>query len=128
MATKNSIIKHKYQFLSCFLYLVYHKMRSLSIGKLKKFFIKNAGIFQPAFSFFLLNHNHENHEASNKHIGQNNYNKTQFIIFPELFAYNDKNGKDNRAKDNRENSKNKNKCCHFYFLHIFVFLFYLFYG
>ena len=80
-------------------------------------------IFQPAFSFSLSNQNHENREASNKHIGQNNNNKTQFIIFPELFAYNDKNGKDNRAKDSRENSKNKKKCCHFYFLHVFVFCF-----
>ena len=85
--------------------------------------MKNAGIFQPAFFFFLLNQNHENREASNKHIGQNNYNKTQFIIFPELFAHNDKNGKDNRAKDSRENSKNKKKCCHFYFLRVFCFIF-----
>lgn len=98
-------------------------MRSLSIGKLKKFFIKNAGIFQPAFSFSLSNQNHRNREASNKHIGKNNRDKNQFIIFPELFAHNKNSGKDKCAEDNYEDSKNKNKCCHFYFLHVFVFCF-----
>ena len=78
----------------------------------------STGIFP-----FLLNQNHGNRKASNKHISQNNRDKNQFIIFPELFAHNKNSGKDSRAKDNRENSKNKNKCCHFYFLHVFVFCF-----
>ena len=75
----------------------------------------STGIF-----LFLLNQNHGNRETSNKHIGKNNRDKNQFIIFPELFAHNKNSGKDSRAKDNRENSKNKNKCCHFYFLNVYV--------